>query len=83
MTKFEICADGNGSSHWGSSVAKFDAVDYAPPLPPVVVSEKVGATGYVLIRVPRDLDKVPHPTPKRQLCVVLSGAIEVTTSDDE
>jgi hypothetical protein len=83
VTIFEICADDSGNSYWNRHVAKFDTVDYAPPLPPLLVSEKFGASGYILIRVPSDLDKVPHPTPNRQLCVVLGGAIEITTSNGE
>lgn len=83
VTILELYADDSGNSGWRECVTRFDVVDYAHPLPPLQVSENVGASGYVLVRVPPDLDKLAHPTPTRQLCVILSGALEMTTSIGE
>jgi hypothetical protein len=55
--------------------------DFAPPAAPVGVSQTVEATQYVIIQVPNDWDGGMHPTPKRQLLIILTGAVEMIASD--
>jgi quercetin dioxygenase-like cupin family protein len=81
MIVFRTCADVSGKSYWDESEVEFEIVDYAPPAPPFDVSKPIGASGYVVVRLPAGWDGIQHRTPRRQLCVVLRGTVEVTTSD--
>jgi hypothetical protein len=41
-----ICVDAEGQSFWGEFTMDFTSTEYAPPLPSVAVSEKIGTTGW-------------------------------------
>lgn len=81
MQYFRIYADGSGGSHVEALAASYAPVDYAPPATPFDVSPPVGATGYVMVRFPVGWVGAPHPTPRRQIFVVQSGAMEGTATD--
>ena len=56
-------------------------IEYAPPAPSFGISEPIDAMRYVMVEFPAGWDSDLHPTPRRQLCVVLSGEIEAVASD--
>jgi len=78
-----IYADDAGESHFGVTEVSFNLVDYAPPAPPISVSEAQATEGVVFISSPAGWHGDWHPAPRRQLMFCLSGELEVTVSDGE
>lgn len=56
------------------------AVQYAPPAPALHLSEPMTASGVSWLRFPKDWNDAAHPSPHRQLFVVLTGEVEGWTS---
>ncbi len=73
--------DENGESHLDEVEVELASLEYAPPAPSIEVSDPVDATSYVWVRFPAGWDSGLHPTPRRQLFIVLSGKIEGAASD--
>jgi hypothetical protein len=78
-----IYADAQGESHWGEVEVDLRPTNYAPPAPPLNISSAVPATRYVLASVPVQWFGDWHPSPCRQLCLMLRGRLEDQTSDGE
>ena len=57
-----------------------EAIQYAPPAPAVHLSEPVAATRLSWFRFPADWNDAAHPSPRRQLFIVLTGEVEGWTS---
>ena len=83
MKLLRTYADEAGESRWGETEIDFNWVDYAPPAPPMGATDPGTATGYVLLQVPAGWDGGRHNTPVRQIAVILSGEVEIETSDGE
>ena len=77
-----IFADGNGESHFGTTSIELAADDFAPPAPPLEVSEIVKAQ-YGFLRAPSGWYGDWHPTPRYQVMCLLSGSLQVGVSDGE
>ena len=60
-----IYSDSNGQSHFGEEEAIFQLVDYAPPAPPISVSEVFVAEGVSFISSPSGWFGDWHPAPRR------------------
>lgn len=56
------------------------AIQYAPSAPAVHLSEPVNATRFSWFRFPADWNDDAHPSPQRQLFIVLAGEVEGWTS---
>src|ERR1700757_5262877 len=56
--------------------------EFAPPAPPVNVSEPVGASAFMVLRSPAGWTDATHPTPARQFMIVLEGSLEVSASGE-
>lgn len=78
-----IYGDSNGESHFGEVELELGEVEYAPPAPPLHVSEPVEAERALLFRAPSDWVGDFHPSPRRQLYVCLKGELEITASSGE
>lgn len=78
-----LYSDSKGESHFEDMEAKLSLVEFAPPAPPVYLSEFTQTTQFGYLRVPAGLFGDWHPTPKRQIFFYLSGEIEAETSDGE
>lgn len=78
-----IYTDEKGESHFGRRKVTFKLVDYAPPAPPISVSEFQIVEGIQFISSPADWFGDRHPAPKRQLMFYLTGELEVKVSDGE
>lgn len=77
-----IFADPDGESHFDTLSIDLSSKDFAPPAPPVEVSEIV-ASRHGFLRAPPGWFGDWHPTPARQFMCLLSGVLEVAVSDGE
>ncbi|MCK4413123.1 MAG: cupin domain-containing protein [Candidatus Eisenbacteria sp.] len=78
-----VYADSDGATHFSDETLSFQLVDYAPPAPPISVSEVFGAENVSFISSPAGWDGDWHPAPRRQFILVLVGELEVEVSDGE
>jgi hypothetical protein len=83
MKYFRVYADQNGDSHVEEREVELSLTDFAPPAPPVDLSSLMPATALAFLHAPARWDGPPHPAPRRQFILVLSGEIEGVTSDGE
>ncbi len=83
MNMVRTYADPAGESRWGETEIDFNWVEYAPPAPPMGATDPLPANAYVLLQVPQGWDGGMHNTPMRQIAVVLSGKVQIETSDGE
>ncbi len=83
MIYTRIYADENGESHFEDVEVKFKSIDFAPPAPPLDLSEFGPAESCSLLRGPESWYGDWHPAPYRQLHFYLSGEIKAETSDGE
>lgn len=81
IVHWHLFSDEAGDTHLAKVDIALATVDFAPPAPPMGASEAIGATAYTWLRVPEDWQDTAHPSPSRQLLVMLSGKILVTVSD--
>lgn len=80
ITCTRLFADGNGDSYFEDIEISMTEVQYAPPAPALEISDPVEASRYAWLRLPADWSDDAHPSPHRQLCIVLAGAVEGRTS---
>ncbi len=77
-----LFADEEGESHFAEVEVALEAIDFAPPAPPLHFAALFPATGCSFLCCPVDWGgQTPHPSPRRQLLCNLKGEYEVTTSD--
>jgi hypothetical protein len=76
-----IVADGNGGSRFEDAGDVLVPANFAPPAPPLAVSEPRAASSARFIGAPAGWDSPPHPAPAIQWVVVLRGSVEVRTTD--
>lgn len=77
-----LYSDSSGQSHFGDLRVGLMSRDFAPPAPPLDVTEVVEAR-HGFLRAPPGWFGDWHPTPARQFMCILSGAMEVAVSDGE
>ncbi len=75
-----LFSDEDGDSHFEDIEMPMEAVQYAPPAPAVHLSAPVAATQVSWFRFPADWNDAAHPSPRRQLAVVLDGEVGGWTS---
>ncbi len=80
VTLLRVFTDAEGKTHFGETRVKTSLTSFAPPAPPMYVSEPVEAKRTVFMVLPVGWYGEPHPAPRRQL---MSGTVEVTVSDGE
>jgi hypothetical protein len=74
-------ADDQGESHLEEIEADLVLSDFAPPSPPLFVSSLSPALGFAYLHAPEGWDGGWHPSPRRQLFIVLRGSFEGEVSD--
>lgn len=79
----EIYADAAGVTHFRTLRMSLARKDYAPPSKSVFVSADLAVTTSLFLAAPPGWDENPHPTPRRQLAVLLEGELVMTTSDGD
>ncbi|MDH3582168.1 MAG: hypothetical protein OEM91_16280 [Hyphomicrobiales bacterium] len=80
MKVLEVYSDESGETHFKEYGVSLSTVDFAPPSPPLKVSDQRSAKDYLFIEAPPGWDDSYHATPRKQLGVLLSGQITVTSS---
>jgi len=78
-----LFCDGAGESHFSDELLPFALVDFAPPAPPISISDALPADAVRIISSPSGWHGDWHPAPHRQFMVVLAGELEVEVSDGE
>ncbi len=78
-----VYSDSDGDSHVEEIDIEMTAVDFAPPAPPIDLSEFVAATRVAIMRAAPGWEGDWHPAPCRQLMFYLAGQVEAETSDGE
>jgi len=76
-------SDSDGESHFSDQEINFELTDFAPPAPPISVSNMIKAEGVLFTSNPSGWYGDWHPTPRRQFFFLLSGELEVEVSDGE
>lgn len=75
--------DQTGVSHFETLQIDRPRTEFAPPAPPLYVSDPGRAMSYLMVHLPPGWVGEPHPSPGRQLLFCLSGAFTVTAGDGE
>ena len=78
-----LYTDKNGDSHFKDGEVGFELANFAPPAPPVGLSNYMLASQLVFFKTPSGWIGDWHPAPKRQFFCCLSGEFELTASDGE
>ena len=76
--------DGSGGSRTTDVDVPLQEQPFAAGVPPLFVGAPIDANAVIFVEFPaavRDTD--PHPTPRRQFAVILSGVAETRTTDGE
>lgn len=82
-TVLRLYADAAGESRFDHVDIALKLADFAPPAPPLYMSDPAPATRYTLIHLPAGWSGERHPSPKRQILFCLSGRITVIASTGE
>ncbi|HWE73924.1 MAG TPA: nucleoside triphosphate pyrophosphohydrolase [Stellaceae bacterium] len=77
----ELYADAAGATHFRITTVAFELRDFSPPSPAIGVTADLKPSAAVFLSAPPGWDKVFHPTPRKQLAVILSGELTVTATD--
>jgi hypothetical protein len=84
MEYVHIDADGSGGSKTTDVRVELHEAAVAAGVPPLLVSSPIGSNEVFIVEFPPDvIDTAPHPAPRRQFGVVLSGAAETETTDGQ
>ena len=83
MDLVEIYADAEGETHFRTIKIDLELRDFAPPSAPIQISPEMRSTSSVFLVAPPGWDKEFHPTPRKQLAVMLGGAATVSASDGQ
>ena len=82
MTYVHLYSGDDGQARFEDLEFTFVPRDFAPPAPLVNVSEPVGASAFMMIRLPVGWKDAAHPAPARQFMVVLAGSAEVAAGGE-
>ena len=78
-----IIGDGNGGSRFEDTVDTLIPAEFAPPAPPLAVSEARSATVARFIGAPAGWNSPPHPAPTCQWVIIIRGTVEVRVTDGD
>ncbi|RKX19986.1 MAG: cupin domain-containing protein [Candidatus Zixiibacteriota bacterium] len=83
MKYTQVYTDENGESHFQDVEIEFKSIDFAPPAPPLDISNAFPAIECSFLKAPAKWFGDWHPAPFRQLHFYLAGEVEAETSDGE
>jgi hypothetical protein len=83
MKYVRLYSDSTGASHFGDEELTFTLADFAPPAPPISMSQLFQPEGAAFISSPSGWMGNWHPAPQRQYFFCLAGQLEVEVSDGE
>jgi quercetin dioxygenase-like cupin family protein len=78
-----LYTDENGESHFTEANVGLSPTDFAPPAPPLGVSDGYDAERMIFVGGPTGWAGDWHVAPKRQFVICLTGEFEITASDGE
>ena len=81
MAYMRMYADESGESRLETMPVSYEPLIYAPPAPALEMSEVSPASGMVLVRFEIGWDSELHPTPRKQMFLMLSGVFQGGLSD--
>jgi len=81
MKYIRIYADEEGESHFSEGVIGLELSNFAPPAPPIKLSDYFPASRCAFTIFPVGWYGDWHPTPVKQIFICFQGALEVTVSD--
>ncbi len=82
MKYIHLYNDDEGNARFGDGESELKPGAFAPPAPPLDVSELMPASEMMLINFPAGWTDAHHPAPARQWQFVLSGHAETTASGE-
>ena len=84
MKVLRIYADASGESRFETTIMAMVLKEFAPPAPPLRVSDPQPAQNFVILEVgAKSGGTLPHPSPARMMAFSLSGCTRVTASSGE
>lgn len=83
MKYLKLYTDNDGEPHFRDAEAGFELINFAPPAPPVGLSDYIPVARHVFIKTPSGWVGDWHPPPRRQFFCRISGKSEIATSDGE
>ena len=83
MRIYRIYTDSDGESHFEDLDFPMSPTDFAPPAPPLDLSESWDAKRVSFLRAAPGWYGDWHPAPQRQLMLHLTGEVEGETSDGQ
>jgi hypothetical protein len=83
MEVVEIYGDAAGETHLRPTTIEFEIRNFAPPSQPVRVSAEIPSLSSVFVVAPPGWDREFHPTPRKQLAVLLDGRIRISVTDGD
>ena len=81
MKYTRVFADDQGESRFEDVEVEMKAIDFAPPAPPLNLSDFVTASRLAFLHAPAGWAGDWHPAPSRQMMLYLAGRVEGETSD--
>jgi quercetin dioxygenase-like cupin family protein len=78
-----VYTDSIGESHFRDAEISLHSVNFAPPAPPVMLSEYLDVGKMVFFSIPAGWFGDWHPTPKKQFFCCLQGQAEIVVGDGE
>ena len=82
MRYIRLYTDEDGRSRFENLDLAFAPQEFAPPAPPLDVSEPVEASAFMMLRAPAGWTDPMHPSPARQFMFVIAGSWEVSAGDE-
>ena len=82
MRYTRLYADADGVSRFEDLEMDFAAAEFAPPAPPVHISEPMAASAVMVLRADAGWTDPAHPAPARQLMVLAAGRAEITAGGE-
>ena len=73
----------DGETHFEDVDVELEFAPFAPPAPPIAVSDSLPAAAVVFFGGPENWFGDFHPTPQRQFCMLCEGQLELQTTDGE
>lgn len=83
MTYTRLYAGDDGSSLFEDVDVRFTLTDFAPPAPPLEVSDMQPASGIAFVTFPVGWSGDWHPAPRRQFQFFLAGTVGAESGDGE
>ena len=79
----EIYADAAGETHYRTTAIAFESRDFSPPSPPIGVAPDMNPKAALFLELPPGWDLSFHPTPRKQVAVIVSGTVTIAVTDGE